>query len=101
MRVKFTLDYLQALAEGREVKGKPKYNKDVIKRFLIVVQMMKNAENSAQLRAFKGLNFEKLKNSDRYSVRINLKYRLEFRIENDELSEIILVEDLSNHYGDN
>lgn len=101
MRVKFTSEYLQALAEGRALKGKPKYNKEVIKRFLIVLQVMKNAENSVQLRAFKGLHFEKLKNSDRYSVRVNLKYRLEFRIENDEISEIILVEDLSNHYGDN
>lgn len=101
MRVKFTSDYLQAIAEGREVKGKPRYSKDVVKRFFIVLQIMRQAENSAKLREHKGLHFEKLRNSDRYSVRVNLKYRLEFLLENDEISEIILVEDLSNHYGDN
>jgi plasmid maintenance system killer protein len=35
-----------------------------------------------------------------YSIRVDIKYRLEFYIEKDEvkLSEIVLIDNLSNHY---
>lgn len=46
--------------------------------------------------------FEALKGDKKglYSIRVDLKYRLEFSIEKDEiaLQEIVMIEDLSNHY---
>ncbi|MBP7562297.1 MAG: hypothetical protein KA886_00780 [Candidatus Cloacimonetes bacterium] len=45
--------------------------------------------------------FEKLQGNDLYSVRINNKYRIEFKIVFDEGSIMtgkIIIVDLSNHY---
>ena len=54
------------------------------------------------LRNLRSLNFESLKGdyAGLYSIRVDIKYRLIFMIEKDQLtiSEIIIIEDLSNHY---
>lgn len=102
MLIKFNNAYLKKLYSNELLKGKPIYNKEVIAQFKKTVLKLEQAENTVQLKQFRSLNFEALKGDKKglYSVRVNKQYRLEFEIKNDiiNLSEIILIEDLSKHY---
>lgn len=102
MIVRISSQYLQDLCEGNKVGGKPRYDGSVVEKFKKVIQILKFVESSQQIYNFKGLHFEKL-SGDRagyYSCRVDIKYRLILRIETDEIlvEEIIIVEDLTNHY---
>jgi len=102
MEVYFNNTNLEKLYVGLPVAGKLKYNKEIIEKFRTKVDIIKNVENTNELRAFKSLNFEALKGNKKglYSIRVDLKYRLEFKIEKNKISvsEIVFIEDLSNHY---
>ena len=102
MQVRFNNSYLEKVYAGLPVSGKPKYNNGVIEKFKKVVRIIKNVENSVSLKQFRSLNFEALKGDKRglYSVRVDIKYRLEFRIGKDKISftELALIEKLSKHY---
>jgi toxin HigB-1 len=97
-------DYLKKLYEGSRVKGKPEYNEEIIRGFKKCILKLKNVKDSKDLGNLKSLHFEKLSGNlkGKYSVRINDSYRVIFRLEKDgknERIEIILIEDLSNHYS--
>ncbi|MDO3644457.1 type II toxin-antitoxin system RelE/ParE family toxin [Mucilaginibacter sp. L3T2-6] len=85
--------------------GKSPYPIEVIKAFRKCLFKIKVAHNSNDLRAIKSLHFEKLKGKKyegKYSIRLNISYRLIFRIENLEGGgkiEIICIEEISNHYA--
>lgn len=85
--------------------GKASYPTEVIKAFRKCLSKIKSAKNTIDLRAIKSLHFEKLKGKKyegKYSIRLNISYRLIFRIENLESSgkiEIICIEEISNHYA--
>ena len=102
MLISFTNTYLENLYTGKPLKGKPIYNKEVILQFKKTVLRIEQVENSNQLRQFRSLNFEALKGNKKglYSVRVNKQYRLEFKLENDNITlvEIVLIEALSKHY---
>lgn len=102
MEVHFNNGYLEKLYVGLPVSGKPKYTEEVIDKFRKKVIILTNVDNITQLRNFKSLNFEAFKGDKKglYSIRVDLKYRLEFSIEKDRilLHEVIYIEDLSNHY---
>jgi len=102
MEIHFNNSYLEKLYAGLPVSGKPKYNDDVIEKFCKKVIILQNAENTTELKQIRSLNFEALKGDKKglYSIRVDLKYRLEFSIEKDKLSlkEIVIIEDLSNHF---
>ena len=101
MIIQFENGYLEKLFEGKPLK-KIIYSKEVVIQFKKTILRLQNADNTQQLRQFKGLNFEALKGDKKglYSVRVNKQYRLEFKIDNDSITliEIILVQDLSKHY---
>ena len=102
MEVRFKDTYLEKLYAGLPLSGKPKYNDDIIERFRKRVIVLEHTENTIELRKLKSLHFEVLKKDKKglYSVRVDLKYRLEFFIEKDkiELNEIVLIDNLSDHY---
>lgn len=102
MLVKFNNDYLESLYQGKEPKKKPLYNEEVVLQFKKKVQILQMAESTQELRNFKSLRFKPLKGDKKglFSIRINQAYRLEFKVIDEETIEIILIEDLSNHYGD-
>jgi toxin HigB-1 len=101
MTIVFNDPYLKALFENNDNLGKPKYSNDVVKKYIKTVLLISLAESIIDLYRFKGLHFEKLSNG-LHSVRVDQKYRLEFSVEKDkiEIKDIILIEALSNHYGD-
>jgi len=102
MIVKFKNFYLQRLFEGEDVPGKPKYDKAVIIKFKKTILKLQFANSITEIRQQKGLNFESLKGDLKgyFSVRVDYNYRLILTIENDkiEISEIILIHFLTNHY---
>ena len=88
MIVKFNNNYLEILYQGKETKKKPLYNEEVI------IQFKKKVQKSLRFKPLKG---NKL---GLYSIRVNKAYRLEFKIIDEQTIEVILIEDLTNHYGD-
>ena len=102
MEVHFNNGYLEKLYAGLQVSAKPRYPDEIVEKFRKRVVLLINIENTEQLRNFRGLNFEALKGDKKglYSIRVDFKYRLEFSIEKDKIMvhEIILIENLSNHY---
>lgn len=102
MVVKFNNLYLQKLFEQTEVSGKPRHSGEIVKKFIKTVLMLQYADNISDVKSLKGLNFEALKGKMKglYSVRVDQKYRLLFKIVKNEIiaEGIILIEDLSNHY---
>ncbi len=96
--------FLSDVANYQKVYGKSPYPDEVLKAFKKRVAQIKQARTTADLRQIKSLHFEKLKGKkyeDKYSLRLNISYRLIFRIENNEISklEIILIEEINNHYS--
>lgn len=107
MNIRFNSQYLSDLSENLKVSGKPKFTKSVIRGFKTVLKTIRLVSSSQDLYRFKGLHFEKLKAdlNGYYSVRVDIKYRLIFSIEKDEIlvhevKETVVIENLTNHYGD-
>ncbi len=102
MLIKFNNDYLESLYQGKETKKKPLYNNEVLTQFKKKVQILQMIESTQDLKNFKSLRFKPLKGEKKelFSIRINQAYRLEFKIINEQTIEVILIEDLTNHYGD-
>lgn len=74
---------------------------NIVDKFFATVQKIESAENLNDLLADRGLRFEKLKNSERYSMRLNNKYRLEMTVEwKNEANTIgiFTLITISNHY---
>ncbi|WPU99467.1 type II toxin-antitoxin system RelE/ParE family toxin [Mucilaginibacter sp. cycad4] len=96
--------FLGEVANYNKVTGKSPFPDEVIKAFKKRLYQIRQAKNTADLRMIKSLHFEKLKGKKyegKYSIRLNISYRLIFRIENNEISrlEIICIEEINNHYS--
>jgi len=102
MTIRFEDAYLELLYQGKKTKGKPKFSKEVIRQFIKTIERLRFSDTLTDVRAQHSLHFEALKGNlkGKYSVRIDIKYRLILRIEIDKiiLEDIIVVEELSNHY---
>lgn len=104
MQVKIEDPFLGEVVNSNKVYGKSPYSVEVLNAFKKRVFQIKSAKNTADLRNIKSLHFEKLKEKKyegKYSIRLNLAYRIIFRIEtykgNNRL-EIICIEEINNHY---
>lgn len=102
MVIRFNNSYLEVLYQGKETKKKPVYNEEIIIQFKKKIQILQMVESTQALKKFKGLRFKALKGNKLglYSIRVNKAYRLEFKIIDEQTIEVILIEDLTNHYGD-
>lgn len=102
MDIYFKNSYLERIYRGLSVPGKPKYDEKIIRIFRQRIRLLASLDSTKELRQFKSLHFEALKGDKKglFSIRIDLKYRLEFYLEQNRitLKEIIFIEDLSNHY---
>ena len=102
MIISFNNEYLEKIYAGKAVRGKPRYNAEVLTRFKKTVLMLRMAVDITEVKKFRGLNFEKLKGDlkDFYSVRVDLQYRLILTLEkgNIVVEDILIIEDLTNHY---
>lgn len=103
MRVVIEDEYLARLYSVGKSIGKPKFNLEIERGFIKRVIQMEQAQNINNLRSLKSLHLEKLTGDleGKYSIRVNLSYRIVFRVETDGSNtriQIIYIEELNNHY---
>ena len=101
MDIRFNNIYLEALAKD-DVKGKPKYSKDVVTKFKKTLKILEIMPTTNGLWKLNNLGFEALKGDRKgyFSVRVDYHYRLIFEVENDiiNIREILTITELTNHY---
>lgn len=99
MNFRFEDRKLEALYETEE--GAKNYPSEVIDAFFKRMASIKAAKDERDLRALKGARLEKLKGEkDRYSMRLNVKWRLILRFERDAGGGVVVVLEISDHYDD-
>ena len=106
MKVRFTTKELGSFYTTPldNLKGKLPFAKDIIRQYKKKVQILISIESLDDLKQFRSLNFEALKGDRKgeYSIRLNIQYRLIFRIEMEKngeyVIEIIVLNEISKHY---
>jgi proteic killer suppression protein len=105
MKIEFEKEYLRELYEkGKTTSKKYRFQPQIINGYVKCVRTLINAEDIEELFTYNALNYEKLKGDKKglSSVRINDKYRLEFReiIDSHNIPEIKIcsLTDITNHY---
>lgn len=105
MIVTFEEDYLRELYEkGKASDKKHRYQPQIIRRYLNVVNLMKQQENVLGLTKYGSLHYEHLHGDKEgtSSVRVNDQYRIEFTEGMEDckpIATICNITDLSNHYN--
>ena len=90
------------------IKGRSKKYKDVplniAQKMVKAVEVLKSSSSIQEIWKFPAYKFEKLQGNERYSMRMNIVWRLELTVkwidEKKVHIEIINLEDLTKHYGD-
>lgn len=104
MYIEFDKEYLQELYEyGKCGDKKHRFQPIVVKKYVNCVRILLRSRTIESLYQIKSLNYEVLTGDKRgiSSIRIDLKYRLEFLVRNEGDEEIITIcqlLDISNHY---
>ena len=103
MQIVFKQEYLSSLYYRRTADKKHRFQPEVIKKYIKVVNILKNARSVEDLFPFNSLNYEKLSGdkAGMESVRVNDKYQLEFqteRVEGEVIVTVCNILELSNHY---
>ena len=105
MEVRFEKDYLHELYyTGKTADKKYRFQPQIVKKYAICVKALEEAVCIEDLFKYNALHYEKLKGDKKgfSSIRINDKYRLEFRElvnPNNMLKiEICSLTDITNHY---
>ena len=103
MQLVFKQEYLSTLYFEQTTDKKHRFQPDVVKKYIKVVNILKNAKVVEDLFPFNSLNYEKLSGDKEgiESVRVNDKYRLEFQTEKVEGAVVVTIcniLELSNHY---
>ena len=105
MIVTFEETYLRDLYEnGKTDEKKHRFQPEIVRKYKQCVNLMRRVPDTNALKKYQGLNLENLQ-GDKIgilSVRVNLKYRIEFTvIDNgvDSVATICNITKLSNHYN--
>ena len=101
MLVEFINKDLEELYKTGHSRKYRQVQQDTVKKMPRVVKMLEQAERIQNLWNYKSLNFEGLQGTDRFSVRVDIRWRLEMKIEwtdKDCTIGIIGLTDLTNHY---
>jgi len=77
------------------------YGKDVARKFILRVNIIKKARDIEELKRLPGLRCHELKGNRKgqWAVKLTGFYRLIFTLE-DDCMEIARIEEVSKHYGD-
>lgn len=104
MRIQFQNDNLKELYTKGASKKYKNVPLQVIQKLVKAVDVLQSATHLQDLWNFPGYKIEKLANSERYSMRMNIQWRLELTItwidETKVNVEVVNLVDLSKHYGD-
>ena len=102
------VDFLNKDLEELYTKGRSKKYKEVplniVQKMVRAVEVLKSSSSIQEIWKFPAYKFEKLQGNDRYSMGMNIVWRLELTVkwidEKKVHVEIINLEDLTKHYGD-
>ncbi len=103
MNVFFDQQYLADLYQTGDGGKKHRFQPQIVKKYIQIVDLMKALEDVSGLMKYNSLRYEQLK-GDKLgisSVRINDQYRIEFveEIEDGKIfATICTITELSNHY---
>ena len=94
---------MNCLKKDEQVTKKHRYQPEVIRGYYKCVMFLKRAKSVEQLYQIHSLNYEALQGNKKgiSSVRINLKYRLEFMVHETNEEPVITIcrlMEISNHY---
>ena len=104
MEIIFEEDYLKELYyEGKAHNRKYRFQPQVVKKYIRVIDLMESFSCTEDFYRYKALHYEVLSGDkkDRESVRVNDKYRIEFRseiVDKEKRITICNILELSNHY---
>ena len=103
MQIVFTQGFLSDLYYDQATDKKHRFQPEVVKKYIKVVNILKQAKAVEDLFPFNSLNYERLSGNKVgiESVRVTDKYRLEFKTETiGEQAKVTICNllDLSNHY---
>lgn len=102
MEIRYEKEYLGELYEKGYCKNKKyRFQPQVLKKYQKRIDILMAATRIEDLFALNSLNFESLEETDKYSIRIDYHYRLEFKISKTEEEPIIticLITDITNLY---
>lgn len=103
MEINFNETYLRDLYLTRETDKKHRFQPQIIKKYIRIIDLMRDEDNVLGLVKYNALNYERLSGDKQglSSVRVNDQYRIEFEeeIENGKtIATICNITELSNHY---
>lgn len=103
MEINFNEEYLQRLYIDGVSDKKHRYQPQIIRKYIRVIDLMMELPNVLSLLNYSSLNYEKLKGNKAglSSVRVNDQYRIEFEEhikDGETVATICDITDLSNHY---
>ena len=104
MIVTFEQTYLQEIyTDGKSSDKHHRFQPQIVRKFIKVVNLMKQLENVLGLTKYGSLHYEKLQGDKEgvSSVRVNDQYRIEFTecVEaGKQIATICNITELSNHY---
>ena len=104
MVVTFEYEYLKDLYERGKCSGKKhRYQPQVVEKYQRRIDILQSVETPEKLYQFNSLHFEALQGDKegRYSIRVDLKYRIEFTLNSTDEEPVIIIcniVELSNHY---
>lgn len=83
-----------------EEKNAHRYPPGVVEAFFDVMAIIASATSEADIRAFKGLHFEKLSGNRKGqgSLRLNDQYRLIVQVEKDEQSKVLWIIEIVDYH---
>ncbi len=104
MIVLFDQDYLKELYVSGVCRDKSyRFQPSIISKYVWIIKLMCSLEDVSGLMTYNSLHYERLKGDKQglSSVRINKKYRIEFKeilVEGERVASICNVLKISNHY---
>jgi toxin HigB-1 len=103
MIINFNETYLRDLYTDGTTDKKHRFQPQIIKKYIRIIDLMQCEENIFGLMKYKSLNYEHLTGDKQgiSSVRVNDQYRIEFEEEFEDgktIATICNITELSNHY---
>ena len=98
MKVEFQKQELEEMAYDPSYRGK--WPAAIVKAYRKVLNWIRQATSSQDLRAMRSLHFEKLKGKRKhqYSLRLNDQYRLVILLRSENRIEVIKVIDIEDYH---
>lgn len=101
MEILFEKDYLRELYyEGKTNDKQHRYQPQIVRKYIRVVNILDSVDKATDMFRYRALHYEKLvgDKAGLESVRVNDKYRIEFKTTAEGGITICNIIELSNHY---